>query len=274
MYTTMLAAIALYVVLLAIEFAAQYFGATRRPWSFLRGLSGTVGVLAFTFMVSSWVGLNPSKYFPRLTGNAVASIQTSSLGLGKIDSSLPAPKRRTGPDYGSDDLSTSNTSQHPDIYRYIHYYSALYRVDPLLVKVVIRVESGFDPYAVSGKGAMGLMQINKITQKHLGIENPFDVRQNIEGGTRYLKNLLKKHYWDIGLALASYNAGPTAVSRYKGVPPFQETRRYIWRVLSEYRKLKRLAKVFRESEPRAKRDLSPRQPQAFKTKANSSQNAG
>lgn len=274
MYTTMLVVIALYVVLLAVEFTAQYFGAPRRPWTHLRVLTGTVGVIVITFMVSNWVGLNPAKYIPQFPENADASIQTSSLDSDIFDSSLPARQEKTAPDYGSDDQSSSDGGQHPDIYRFIHYYSARYKVDPLLVQAVIQVESGFDPYAVSGRGAMGLMQINRITQKHLGIKNPFDIRQNIEGGTRYLKDLLKKHYWDIGLALASYNAGPATVKRYKGVPPFQETRRYIFEVLSEYRKLKRLAKVFRESQPRVERLLAPRQPQAFKTKVNSSEGAG
>lgn len=274
MYVTTLVVIALYVVLLAVEFTAQYFGAPRRPWTHLRVLTGTVGVIVITFMVSNWIGLNPVKYTPQSPENAAASIQTSSLDSGIFDSSLPPRQENAGPDYGSDDLSSSDGDKHLAIYQFIHHYSALYRVDPLLVQAVIQVESGFDPNAVSARGAKGLMQINKITQKHLGIKNPFDVRQNIEGGTRYLKNLLKKHYWDIGLALASYNAGPATVKRYKGVPPFQETRRYIFQVLSEYRKRKRLAEVFRESRPRAERLIAPRQPQAFKTRVNSSEGAG
>ena len=273
MDTTILVIIALYFVLLSIEFIAQYFGAPRRPWTHLRGLTGTVAVIAFTFMASSRVGLNPVKYISLFPENDVASIQASNLDAHIFNTSLPAPQERTNPDYGSDDLSNSDGAQHPDIYRFIHYYSALHRVDPLLVQAVIQVESDFDPYAVSEMGAMGLMQINKITQKHLGIENPFDIRQNIEGGTRYLQNLLKKHYWDIGLALASYNAGPAAVSRYKGVPPFRETRRYIWRVLSEYRKIKRLSKVFRESQPHGEWQMAPRQPQA-KARVDSIQGTG
>jgi soluble lytic murein transglycosylase-like protein len=144
------------------------------------------------------------------------------------------------------------TEQHPNIYRYIHHYSSLYRVDPLLVRAIIKVESAFNPMAISQKGAKGLMQINKITARHLGVKNPFNIRENIEGGTRYLKILLKKNYWDLHLALASYNAGPGTVERYKGIPPFRETQRYVWRVLGEYRRLKHLAEAFRRTRLRSK----------------------
>jgi soluble lytic murein transglycosylase-like protein len=137
-----------------------------------------------------------------------------------------------------------SSSEEPGVHWYIHYFSNLYGVDPLLVQAVIRVESRFDPYAFSKSGAMGLMQINQVTAKHLGLENPFDIRENIEGGTRYLQTLLKRNYWDLHRALASYNAGPTAVQRFGGIPPYPETRRYIWKVIDEYRKLKLVAAAF------------------------------
>lgn len=128
--------------------------------------------------------------------------------------------------------------EEPDVYWYIYHYSAHYGVDPLLVRAVIQVESAFDPDARSKHGAMGLMQITKVTAKHLGLKNPFDIRENIEGGTRYLGELLKRHNWNLRLALASYNAGPAAVAQLNGAPPSQGTQQYVRKVLIEYRKLK------------------------------------
>lgn len=136
------------------------------------------------------------------------------------------------------------SSGEPDLHWYIHYYADLYGIDPLLVKAVIQVESRFNPLAQSSSGAMGLMQINEVTAKHLGVSDPFSISQNIEAGTRYLQSLLERHYWDLHRALASYNAGPTVVSRFGGIPPFPETRRYIWKVINEYRKLKHVAMAF------------------------------
>ena len=105
-----------------------------------------------------------------------------------------------------------------------------HHVDADLIHAVIEAESGFNALAESPAGAQGLMQLMPGLQAELGITNPFDARQNIMGGTEYLKKLLERHKGDIALALASYNAGPTIVSRYKGVPPYKETRNYIKRI--------------------------------------------
>lgn len=115
--------------------------------------------------------------------------------------------------------------------------SSRYNLDPLLVKSIIKVESGFNRFSVSSKGARGLMQLMPGTARDMRVFNVFDPAQNINGGVKYLKLMINKFGGDLRLALAAYNAGPTTVIRYRGVPPFPETIRYIRKVQAAYRSL-------------------------------------
>ncbi len=118
----------------------------------------------------------------------------------------------------------------------VEQYAEHYAVDPILVQAVMRVESCLDRNAVSRAGAKGLMQLMPATAHSLGVRDIFDPADNIRGGTAYLARMLERFENNRELALAAYNAGPGAVERYRGVPPYQETQKYVKRVARQYQR--------------------------------------
>jgi soluble lytic murein transglycosylase-like protein len=135
----------------------------------------------------------------------------------------PEPSAEAAPDIAS----ILNSTPYGEI---IAQASAAHGVDPLLVRAVIQVESNYKPRARSPKGAMGLMQLMPATARQYGVRNPYDPKANIEAGIKHLKGLIDK--LDVELALAAYNAGEGAVKRFKGIPPYRETRNYVTKILA------------------------------------------
>ncbi len=112
------------------------------------------------------------------------------------------------------------------------------QIDPDFIRSVIKAESGFHQNAVSRKGALGLMQLMPGTAAEMGITNPFDPKSNVEGGTKYLRDLLVKYNFDVNKALAAYNAGSKRVDQYHGIPPYYETQAYISRIIRDFNRQK------------------------------------
>src|SRR5579863_9062685 len=122
------------------------------------------------------------------------------------------------------------------IYALVNSNATTMQVDPALVKAIIANESGFNANATSKVGAQGLMQLMPETAAGLGVTNSYDPAQNVMGGTKYIKGLLDRFNGDVKLAVAAYNAGPNAVEKYGGVPPYAETQNYVQNVLASYQK--------------------------------------
>ena len=137
------------------------------------------------------------------------------------------------------DLSTpAATHGSPSMTESINAVSGRHHLDPDLINSVVHAESGFNPRAVSPKGAQGLMQLMPQTASRLGVVNSFDPGDNLEGGTRYLRELLERYNFDLIKALAAYNAGPQRVEQYHGVPPYYETQAYVARIIHDFNRKK------------------------------------
>ena len=130
--------------------------------------------------------------------------------------------------------ANTTTASKSQILNVVNQIAEKHGVDEKLVQALIKQESGFNPNAKSKAGAMGLMQLMPSTAKNLGVQDPYNVVQNVEGGVKYLKSMLNKYNGNVILALAAYNAGPGAVDKYDGVPPYKETQNYVRNILANY----------------------------------------
>lgn len=159
-----------------------------------------------------------------------------------------------------------------DLSQVVNDASGRYRLDPDLVNSVIKAESGFKVHAVSPKGAQGLMQLMPGTASQLGVPNAFDPQANVEGGTKYLRELLERYNFDLVKALAAYNAGPQRVEQFGGVPPYYETRAYVARIVKDFNKKKIAQKaVPAQNNVAQKKSAAKKPPTAAK---NNSKNTG
>lgn len=200
-----------------------------KGWSFsLPAIIGAVGVAVF----SAPNGLAEDLYTFHDEGGCAYYTNVPSPGRSKVRLPLKQAHLRKK----AVDTQRSNREVQPksDYGEAIQSACDRFTVDPHLVRAVIKAESNFDSGAVSSKGAIGLMQLMPDTAQDMGVSDPFDPVENINGGVEYLSRLLSSLNGDLSLALAAYNAGPERVKSYKGIPPFKETWNYIDRVMSYY----------------------------------------
>lgn len=168
---------------------------------------------------------------PEAAGFAAKAAADHPVKTVLIDSAGPAILYQPGVELkrGQSIKRPARTRRPGDLTRLIRHHAAQAGLDSRLAWAVAKVESNLNPRAVSSKGAMGVMQLMPHTARELGVKNPFDAEQSIAGGIRYLKQQLDR-FGSVELALAAYNAGPDAVERYQGVPPYPETRDYIRKI--------------------------------------------
>jgi len=171
--------------------------------------------------------------------NLLADKLTDKLGNNKT---LNVLKARMALSKSTAYIPKDNTELMNLINSSIDSAAAKYGVDKDLIRAVMKQESGFDPTSISSSGAQGLMQLMPDTAEGLGVKNPFDIVQNINGGTQYLKYQIAKYNGNVSLALAAYNAGPNSVEKYGGIPPYAETQDYVQKVTEYYNQYKQLQK--------------------------------
>jgi soluble lytic murein transglycosylase-like protein len=168
-------------------------------------------------------------YLSRDASAGFVDVPTGEIvSIERVETPLPPPARTSTPE---------------EVDRWVNSASDQHQVDPDLIRSVIKAESGFNPRAVSPKGAQGLMQLMPQTADQLGVKDAFAPGENVDGGTRYLRDLLVLYHNDMAKALAAYNAGPQRVEQYHGVPPYRETHAYVARVIKDFNRSKLAARA-------------------------------
>src|SRR5436309_2409525 len=205
----------------ALERWANYRGIAREQVMAIGDNYNDIEMLAFAGL--PFIMGNASEELRRRNGWAV-TLPNDQSGHFEKDFSVPPPATKREIPKNLDEIINTISDRH--------------HLDPDLINSVIHAESAFNPRAVSPKGAQGLMQLMPGTASQLGVRNAFDPHDNVEGGTSYLRQLLEQYNFDLIKALAAYNAGPHRVQRYRGVPPYYETRAYVARIVREFNRKK------------------------------------
>jgi len=204
----------------------------------IRTMRFCFSVAAVVVMAPAWAADSPD------SASAVESVVGIDRRTGRLVRRIMVPEHVIAPVTVGNKRNSSarrydpHRSGNEKIDSLIDESAARYEVDPLLVHAIIHVESRYNRFALSHKGAEGLMQLIPGTARSMGVANSFDSRQNIEGGVRYLRQL-QGRFSDLRHVLAAYNAGPEAVSRWRGIPPYAETMDYVYKVGKKYGELRR-----------------------------------
>ena len=209
--------------------------------SILPAFAGEVAVLRNGFSIRherrEEIGLN-TRLFTTTDGASFVDVPTAQIDHYETAPDPPPPAPSLLLPQPASGATAQKPTPPPSLDELVTSASTRYRMDPDLVNSVIRAESGFNVRARSPKGAQGLMQLMPGTASKLGVRNAYDPQANVDGGTKYLRQLLEKYNFDLVKALAAYNAGPERVEKFGGVPPFHETRVYVARIVRDFNRKK------------------------------------